>query len=164
MEMKIVVALLCLLLLTGCTAQETFETVGDWYYEPAISEGVISLSIPEQAAVTASGSEGTVYLCEGYTVCLQTLQAGDLDRTLQSVSGFSKEQLQLVSTQPDGVIRYDFVWAAAGEGGDQLCRGAILDDGAYHYVLTVMAEAAEAKQCAQTWNALFASFSVSADD
>ena len=151
-----------LLLLTGCAAQETFETVEDWYYEPVISAGAVTMSLPKGAAAAAlTHSDGSsIYLCEGFTLCLQTLPGGDLNATLRSVSGFTKEQLEPMQTAVSGVKRYDFVWAAAGEGGDQLCRGALLDDGNYHYVLTVMADADTAPGLEESWRSIFSSFSL----
>lgn len=157
--MKIVCVLAALLVLSGCAAQETFETVSDWYYEPAISMGVIRMTLPQDAAVVTSHSDaGSIYICDGYTLSVQTLDGGDLDRSLRTVSGFSSDQLQLLQTQRQGGKRYDFVWAAAGEGGDQMCRGALIDDGTYHYTLCVMSDAAESGEFQETWNALFSSF------
>lgn len=159
--MKIVCVVLMLALLTGCGAQETFETVADWYYEPVISAGTVRLSLPQDAAVLASLDDGgSIYLCEGYSLCMQTLEAGDLDRTLRTVSGFSADRLRLMQTQQQGVTRYDFVWAAAGEGTDQLCRGAILDDGSFHYTLCVMSDADKTEDYAQIWDQIFSSFTL----
>lgn len=160
--MKWLCVLLVLLLFSGCAAQETFETVSDWYYEPVISAGAIRLSLPEDAAVLASRDDGgSIYLCEGYTLCLQTLEAGDLNKTLRAVSGFGDDQLRCIQTQQAGVTRYDFVWAAAGETGDQLCRGAILDDGYFHYTLSVMSDADRFGDLSDTWDRIFSSFSIS---
>lgn len=157
--MKMLCVLLVLLLFSGCAAQETFETVSDWYYEPAISEGVICLTLPQEAAVLASRDDGgSIYLCDGYTLCVQTLEAGDLERTMRAVSGFSTERLQPIKTEHQNVIRYDFVWAAAGEAGDQLCRGAILDDGNFHYTLAVMSNADKSGDLFETWDEIFSSF------
>ena len=158
--MKVLCVLLALLLFSGCAARETFETVSDWYYEPAISAGMIQVSLPGDAAVLASSDDGgSVYLCEGYILCLQTLTSGDLDKTLRMVTGFGANRLQLIQTNQSGITRYDFVWAAAGEDGDQLCRGAILDDGNFHYTLSVMSDADEAEDYIEIWDKIFASFS-----
>ena len=139
---KLWLLVLCIGLLSGCAPRETFETVGDWYYEPVVSHGIVTLQLPQDAvASTMSVEAGSVYLCDGYTVSLLTLAGGDLPRTVREVSGFPAERVELIATQRGGVDRYDFVWACAGEGGDQLGRAAILDDGTYHYVLTVLGEA-----------------------
>lgn len=156
--MKKYVLLMFILALTGCTAKETFETVEDWYYTPAVSAAAIRVEVPEDAAVATQSDGGSLYLCDGYSLCMQTLQSGDLSRTLQTVTGFPAEKLQLMETASDGITRYDFVWAAAGEGGDQLCRGAILDDGSFHYTLCVIAQADTAGQLEQSWQEIFSSF------
>lgn len=159
--MKIVCILLMLVLLTGCGAQETFETIADWYYEPAVSAGVIRITLPQEAAVLASMDDGgSIYLCDGYSLCMQTLESGDLEQTLRTVSGFSSDRLQLVQTEQRGVKRYDFVWAAAGEGTDQLCRGAILDDGNFHYTLCVMSDADKTGDYVEIWDEIFSSFTL----
>ncbi len=157
--MKILCMLAVLLMLCGCNAQETFETVSDWYYEPAISAGLMQVKLPEGVSVpTSTHDGGSIYLCDGYTVCMQVLEAGDLDKTLRVVSGFSSDRLQLIQTRQQGMKRYDFVWVAAGEGTDQLCRGAVLDDGDFHYTLCVMADAGESESYQKTWEEIFASF------
>ena len=53
---------------------------------------------------------------------------------------------------------YECVWVSAGEGGDQIGKMRLLDDGDHHYVLSVMAPAEKAEQLADTWDKLFASF------
>ncbi len=163
--MKLLCILTAVLMLCGCAAQETFETVSDWYYEPAISPGIVQVKLPENASAPTSTSDGgSIYLCDGYTVCLQILEAGDLEKSLRAVSGFSAEQLQLLQTQQQGMKRYDFVWAAAGEGVDQVCRGTILDDGNFHYTLSAMANADETEACRDVWEAMFSSFGLMAEE
>ena len=158
--MKVLCVLLVLLLFSGCAVRETFETVSDWYYEPVISASAIQVSLPGDAAVLASMDDsGSIYLCEGYTLCLQTFSSGDLDKTLRTVTGFGADRLQLIRTEQAGLKRYDFVWAAAGENGDQLCRGAILDDGNFHYTLSVMSDADKAGDFGEIWDGIFDSFS-----
>lgn len=158
--MKKIYVLALLLFLTGCASSQTFETVEDWYYTPAISQGILSVALPEDAAVQTHSESGSIYLCDGYSICLQTFQAGDLDATVKSVSGFSKDRLELLQTRQQELKRYDFVWAAAGEAGDVVCRAAILDDGYFHYTLSVAAEASEAEELESCWQELFASFTV----
>lgn len=162
--MKKLYVLALLVFLTGCASEQTFETVEDWYYTPAISQGVLSVSLPEDAAVQTHSESGSIYLCDGYSICLQTLEAGDLDATLRSISGFSSEQLQIIQTRQQELKRYDFVWAAAGEAGDTVCRAAILDDGYFHYTLSVSADAAQAEGLESCWQELFASFTLGSAD
>lgn len=160
------VILLLVLFLSGCSAQETFETVSDDYDISAMAQmQQLQLTLPENAAVTTMENDetGKIYLCDGYTVTVQTMGAGDLNKTLRQVTGFSEDQLTIMQTQKDGFTRYDCVWCAAGEGGDQVCRAAILDDGSYHYAVTVMAEQSVAGQQTETWQSILNSLNLSTD-
>ena len=151
------------LLFTGCTAQETLETIADAYVQPAAAQvRQVNLQLPEEASVTVMQSDdtGTLYLCDGYAVTVQTLASGDLDRTLRETTGFSRDALTVIETQPGSWKRYDCVWSAAGEGEDQVGRAAVLDDGDYHYVLSVMASFTQAGDLAEVWQEIFDSFSL----
>ena len=65
-----------------------------------------------------------------------------------------------VETFEKGFHRWDWVWTAAGEGGDAVGRAAVLDDGVYHYCVSVMAEAGEAGALETQWSALMGSIEV----
>lgn len=160
---KLVIVILTVFLLAGCGSRQTFETVDDMPAEPAAAPmQELFLAYPEEAATPAmdNGQGGKLYLCDGYTLIVQTMEAGNLDRTLREITGFSKEELTLVETLHYGVKRYDCAWSTAGEGGDQICRGAILDDGHHHYTVTVMAPAETAGALGDTWQKLLDSVSL----
>lgn len=149
--------------LTGCAAAETFETVADDILQPVMAPaGEIVLTLPESAsAQTALGGDGDkLYFCDGYTVTVQTMDRGDLDRTTKTLCGFGADSLNIVETVNDGCKRWDWVWTAAGEGGDAVGRAAVIDDGNYHYCVTIMADAGKAGQLEAEWSALLRSFSV----
>ena len=151
-----------LILLSGCAGQETFETVTDEMVAPVLVEArQIIVELPEDAAApTVESENGSLYICQGYEIGIQTLEAGDLDATIRSVSGYGAEDLTLIRTVVGDMDRYDFVWACAGETGDRVGRGAVLDDGNYHYVLTVISDAEDAMQFEEVWQKMFQSFSV----
>lgn len=158
---KLVLIAGILLLLSGCAAEPTFETVTDEYVQPvSVQLRQMTLSLPDEAAALAVQSDetGNLYFCDGYTVTVQVMDSGNLDKTLRQCTGFGKDELQLLQTQKGDVKRYECVWAAAGEGEDQICRAAVLDDGISHYVLTCMAGASQAEQVQASWQALFSSF------
>lgn len=160
---KFWILLLVVLLLSGCRAQETFETVDDVYAEPAeIPAQQVILELPEDAAVPAleSDTSGKLYLCDGYAVTVQTLEAGNLNGTIKEVTGFSRDTLDIISTSRAGVHRYECVWTAVGETGDQVGRAVILDDGNYHYAVCVMGDAGIAGDMSKTWNSILTSFSL----
>lgn len=159
---KIGLLLVIMLCLGGCKAEETFETLSDVYGEqPLAAKKEVVLSIPEDAAAQVIQSDsGTLYLCDGYEITLQTMSAGDLNRTMQSLTGFESDALTVMETVQAEITRYECVWTAAGEGGDMVGRAAVLDDGTYHYCVTVMAGAQEAGQLQQTWQTLLSSFAL----
>lgn len=159
---KICLLLMCVLCLSGCAAVETFETVADVYGEQGMLQPrQVLLEIPEDAAAQAIKSDdGTLYLCDGYEVTLQTMTAGDLNRTMRSLTGFDSDTLTMIETGLTDAARYECVWTAAGEGGDMVGRAVILDDGAYHYCVTVMASAEKAGALRETWQSLLDSFAL----
>lgn len=155
--------LVCLLLLTGCSAAETFETVDDDVYLPAMAEvREISLELPQEAAVQVMENDAheKIYLCGDYTLTVQTFQSGDLNRTVQSLCGYCADDLQLMQTRDGALKRTDWIWTCAGEGGDQIGRAMVLDDGSYHYCLTAMAQADAAGSLEEPWNRVFSSFTL----
>ncbi len=143
-----------LILLAGCGGPKDFETMGDSYLIPTTPEPArVSILLPEDAVVMTMQNEtgGTLYLCDGYSLAVQTLEAGDLDATLRSVTGYGKDALRLYTLQTGSGLRHECVWAAVGEDGDQVGKAMILDDGAYHYAVTVLAQAERAGELAETW-------------
>lgn len=163
---KSVMLLVCALFLTGCSARETFENVSD---NQAVSANAIAaqveLELPEEAAAPSmeAGDGSKIYLCDGYTVTVHTLEGGDLGKTIREISGFSKDELTVMRTMKNGNVGYEFVWTAAGEGEDQTCRAIVLDDGAYHYAVTAMANYTQAGALAKTWQDIFNSVSLRTD-
>ena len=148
------------ILLSGCAGQETFETVSDEMIAPVSAEArQLTVELPQEAATpTVESENGSLYICDGYEIGIQTLIAGDLDATVRSISGYSAEELTLIRTTVGDMDRYDFVWACAGEGGDRIGRAAVLDDGDYHYVLTVICNAEDAPTHEAAWQRMFQSF------
>lgn len=160
---KVCVVCLLMAMLVGCRSGVDLETVTDIYEEPPVkAAGEILLELPEDASMKVFGSSdsGKVYLCDGYQIVLQTLEAGDLDRTLREISGYTREALTVIKTAQQNMDRYDFVWSAAGEGEMQLMKAAILDDGAYHYAVTAMTDHGNAENLQDVWKTIFQSFSV----
>jgi len=80
---------------------------------------------------------------------------------LRYLNGFSRERLQLIARKDPVGERYVCAWASAGEAGDLVGRTLILDDGNYHYTLTLTADADKSGDLALTWQDIFASFTLS---
>ncbi len=150
------------ILLAGCAAPKDYETMSDMYNVPQLEARQISVWLPEESstATMTDGAGAMLYIFDGYTVMVETLEAGDLDKTLKQVSGFSQDRLQIITREDENVRRMECVWAAAGEGEDQIGRTVILDDGSFHYVLTLLSDASKAGELTQQWQKIASSFSL----
>ncbi len=158
---KLCILLIFMLLLTGCGSWQTFETLGTIPQQSPTqaSKQTIAIQLPEDAAQDTWQGEGeTMYICDDYTISMKTFASGDLRATIQRLSGYKPEQLTIMQSSAGKAGRYDWVWTAVGENGDLVCRGAVLDDGHYHYCLSVMAEASVSGELTKEWNELFSSF------
>lgn len=163
---KLILFLLILLMLTGCAAQPTFETVDDLpVSQTAAPAKNLQISLPKNAAAPTMESEdgACFYDCGDYTLTTQIVPSGDLSGTLQQLTGFMTDNLSHMKTKQQNAERYDCVWTAAGEGGDTVCRAVVLDDGVYHYAVTVMADAEKSGQLLDQWKNILSSVSLSTD-
>ena len=160
---KLACLLLGSLLLCGCSGKQMVETVSDeWLTGSMVPEKEISVQLPANAVKTVMSAEdgAELYFCEDYILTLQTIASGDLDRSARSLCGYSAERLSILQTKHDDLKRYDWTWTSAGEGSVQVGRAAVLDDGEYHYCLTVMAEEAVCADLDEQWDMVFRSFDV----
>ncbi|MBR4290607.1 MAG: hypothetical protein IKT52_08205 [Oscillospiraceae bacterium] len=159
---KLCVMMVLALLLCGCGAELTLETIADEMVLPVSAQPrEILLQLPEETLLPAMETDdGTLYLCDGYDVAVQTLQSGDLDATIRQVSGFGKDDLTVMQTAAGECACYEFVWTAATELGEQVGRAMILDDGDFHYVLSTVTPAKHAQEYQEIWNGIFESFGI----
>ena len=155
---KIIVMLMLSLLLSGCGAKETLETIADDIpLQPVLAEPAeISVRLPDNAVspVLESDSE-QVYLCEDYEIAIETRSSGDIGGTITALTGFEPEQLTIMHTKQVDADRYEFVGVSAGEKGDRLGRAVVLDDGSYHYCMTVLRDAENQKKSQVVWSDVF---------
>lgn len=156
---KLLVLFLAALLLGGCGTVETMETIADeWEIPVAAKPKEIQLNLPGEALACAMESNtGRMYFGDSYEISVQTLSSGDLNATLENITGFSREDLTVMETKEGELKRYEFVWASAGEAGERLGRGIILDDGDYHYCLSVLQDA-DVTDCQIIWSEVFRTF------
>ena len=159
---KCCLVILAAFLLCGCAAEETFETVADDLVAPVMAQPrEITVRLPDNAVAPVLESDiEQVYLSEDYEIVIETLSSGDLNATIEALCGYQKDQLTTMETQWDNVTRYDFVWASAGEKGERLGRAAILDDGSYHYCMSVLRDAATVEKTQIVWSDVFNSFAL----
>ena len=160
---KILLLSVIALLLCGCGAQDTLETVSDELVLDVFSQPrEILLTLPEETLLPAMESEGrTLYLCDGYDVAVQILEGGDLNATVQQLSGFDSAGLTLMETAAGEYTCYEFVWTMATDLGEQVGRAMILDDGIYHYTVTATAPAEKAQEYQEMWNGMFETVTLS---
>ena len=164
--MKIVSLILVLMFfLVGCGEAQVFEPVEDVYASGVRrSPSEVMLALPEEAGMEViAGSSGRIYLCEGYTVTVETRDSGNIDATLQAMTGYRREVLTVLQRQEGDVTRYECAWTCAGEDGDQVARGVVLDDGVYHYCVCVMADARESGSLQDAWQQLLSSVNLRTD-
>lgn len=157
---KCVILLLAALLLSGCATQETYETIADEILVPVLAQPKeIYVELPGEAALPAMETDnGRAYLCQDYEIYLQTLEGGDMEETVRTLSGYDMEGLTVLETRQGDMDRYEFVWASAGETGDRLGRAVVLDDGSYHYTLSILRDQSTTEASQIVWDDIFGSF------
>lgn len=150
------------LLLQGCGAEAAMETISDELVQPVMaSPRQITVHLPDDTvAPVLESDQEQVYLCQDYEIVVETLSSGDLNETVRRISGYEKEKLTVVKTEQDAADRYEFVWVSAGEEGERLGRAVILDDGNYHYCLSVLRDAESKANSQIVWSDVFQSFSL----
>lgn len=149
------------LLLVGCGGEKALETVSDTEDTPVVATMQrVLLQLPKELSTPVLQSEktGTLYVCDDYSVTVQTVDAGDLNATIRNATGMNREDLQIMQTEEKGIKRYRWVWSTGGENGVQVGRGCVLDDGHYHYVLTVLADEDAVSKVQSVWKEIFGSF------
>lgn len=159
---KILLFVLLPLLLTGCGGEETLETVADEMVLPVMAlPGEILVELPGEAAMPAMESDtGRMYLASDYEIYIQTLESGDLAKTVKTLSGYEKADLTVMETGTEDLRRYEFVWTSMGEDGQRLGRAVVLDDGNYHYTMTVLRDADTTENTQIVWSDVFRSFNL----
>lgn len=159
---RVWIIILLLVLLTGCSAPAALETVTDVYIEPTLGQmQQVVVELPQDMAVPVmtNSETGSLYIYDDYVVSVSVCAGGDMVKTLTEATGYSPEMLQVVQTQQEHMDRYECVWTSVGEGTNHVGRACVLDDGQYHYVLTVMAPEQKARELQEgTWQTVFRSF------
>lgn len=156
-----IILLVIVFLLTGCSNELDFESVQDVYAPQELTASAcLAVSLPEaeHTELELDGAKLCVY--EDFEVMILTLPSGNLDATLQEISGYDASELTVMNTVEGVNRRYDTIWASAGEGGDLVGRATVIDDGCFHYVIAVMAKAENAGSLTEDWNQLFSSVSL----
>ena len=116
---------------------------------------------PDTGKTVLAGAQGRVYFCDGYEIAIETFTGGDLRRTVKSISGYDYENITIFETAVSpGMKRYEFVWTSAGAEGDQVGRSVIMDDGVYHYCVSMIANSDEVGSLQSVWQEVLQTIAV----
>lgn len=142
---KAIAGILAAMLLAGCGAQEppVFETEGTVSpSSPRVkpTAGEIGVWLPEEAVSEAMAEEGgsQVYTWDEYEMRIQTMDGGDIHRTLEQLTGMEYEELTVMNRAKGELELYQTVWCAAGEDGTLVGKAVVADDGNYHYCVSLI--------------------------
>ncbi len=105
--MKRWVWILLPVLLCGCGAEETMETVADEWVVPVMAQPrEVSLRLPEDLVMPVlETADRKLYLAEDYEIMLETMDSGDLDATIRSLTGYDSDRLTVIRTGQAGADR-----------------------------------------------------------
>lgn len=148
--------------LCGCRGGESFEVIADNVGElPVIEPAKVEVKIPEDGTLAVmSGSDWQCYEGENYQIILQTYPSGDLNQTLQNITGYNKDHLSVMEISGENIDKYLCAWSAVSEEGELVGRCTVLDDGVYHYCLSVLVDAEVSGEIRDTVDAVFATYSL----
>ena len=161
---KRIVLTVCILaiFLGGCSGTETFEVISDGINEPNTPmPAQIKLEISEDVAVKVMHGEGwELYEGDRCQIIVQTYPSGNLDETLKQITGYGKECLTVMELREKNMEKYVFAWSVVSGEGELVGRCTVLDDGWYHYCLTVLTDAECFGELRDTVDAMFATYSL----
>ena len=148
--------------LCACSGVETFEIVSDVIVGDQLPEPAkVTVRIPDDAALAVmNSSDGRSYEGDGYQIIIQTYAAGDLNQTLRHITGYNGNQLNLMEVTTENCSKYLCAWSSVSEAGELVGRCAVLDDGRYHYCLSVLVDAQMSGEMRDEIDTLFADYSL----
>lgn len=156
------------LMLAGCsdTAEPVYETVGQIEYEPVVQAQPQHINVwtPADAAVeTLAGEQDAVlYVWSDCELRVETLEAGDIQRTMETLTGIGYDGLTVMNYEKDGVEYYETVWTSGGEDGLYLGRALVADDGDFHYCLSLLSP--EEADTGEVYAQICSSFALTSED
>ena len=139
---RIIWVLMVMVLLSGCVnmTEPVFETVNDPAAEPVAAEPApVWVWMPETAAAQTAAEEGSsCYTWDDCELRVQTMKGGDIQGTLETLTGMSAQRLTVMEYKRGELQMYQTVWSMTGEEGITLGRCLVADDGAYHYCISLL--------------------------
>lgn len=156
--------------LSGCTAQNTWETVKDVLPEEAVSvmEDAyrVWLDVPDDALLALASDDGTQMVYEQtegeYEITVQTFLSSEPESVMRRLTGFEPEQVQTLQTRRFGLPEYQFAWFTTGADGGWLCRADLLQDDVYCYAVTFSVREGIGAKYAETAQQVFQSIAMNA--
>ncbi len=142
---KLLLFSLCALLLAGCAAEPTWETVDDTLESVAQTSAIgeepfqIIFSVPMDAVLETFSQTDTrtVYTqADGdYEIEALVLPTSDIDEVIAELTGFSPDVVETIQTKRFEMPEYRFVWYSESDEGGYLRRADVLTDTEYSYAL-----------------------------
>ncbi len=156
---KLVWLLVLMMAFSGCgkEADPVLETVADEIVPVAAEPEPVFVWMPSDAAAQASAGEGECYTWGECELRIQTLDGGDIAKTMQTLTGLSADRLTVMEYEKDGLQIYQTVWSTTGEDGIFLGRAMVADDGNFHYCVSLLSP--EQTDVAEDYAQICASFS-----
>lgn len=162
--MKIIVfALVGILLLSGCTSEPVYETIGDVWEntEPVVSPGRMEVPLPEGAEMEVLEANGDGFYRVGdWELWTKVLSGGDLKKTLVALSGMDTDSLTVIDRNLQGYDCHETTWTVSSEDGIHVVRAGILDDGNYHYCLCVSVPEEDAGEAGEVFSQILQSVTI----
>ena len=149
-------------MLNGCSA-ETVEPLLDVYGSGnGMQPAQMRIELPNDTAVSVmKGDTGTLYYGDHYAVSVETYPSGNISNTLYQITGHDMEELTVLELADDMGNSYRCGWSAAGEEGEQVGQCVVIDDGCYHYCLTIVTDADYAAELRPVIDMILNSYSFS---
>lgn len=143
----LLVMVVALMTLCACSAED-FEPMLDVYGPSDHAQPAkIQIDLPEDAVLSVmAGDTGTLYYGENYEVCVETYPSGNISDTLKKITGRQLSDLTVLEVPVEEGKSYRCGWSVTDGEGERIGQCVVIDDGRFHYCLSVLADAESAGQ------------------
>lgn len=162
---KVLLFVMVAVFLGGCAAEPVYETIGNAMEDtlPVGAPGTIELTLPEDAEMQVidgeSGSKS--YRIGDMELWTQVCEGGDISDTLEQVTGIRSDALTVMEYQLDEMSCNEIAWITNTDEGSLVCRTAVLDDGNYHYCISLMMPEENAQELSTSFSEIMDGVSIS---
>lgn len=146
--------LITALVLSGCTAEPTFETIGNVWENSHAEElpASIEFGLPDDIVMEVMESDDNCrsYQIGDWMLWTEICNGGDIAATMKMLTGM--EDAEMIS-HPSGMYScHETAWAVTEEEGEYVMRAAVIPKGAYHYCLSMKAPVEDARQMGEVFS------------